>query len=251
MTPKITIHNSALFAEYIKSLVRLVPSCKMTFNKDGCAVFGKCGTSIRACMKTNSASSDTEVSFCLREIQRLHKCMKAIADFDPQEEIILTFNSSTFLQHSGAVKFKLRTIKEEVIAECIDTPITAVINDDFGFLLTIKGYTDILNYSNVSSSDKKKVYLSKSDKKICAELNNKDEALSDSIGFPVSETFNGDWQDVICTDLETFRLWNVLKTDEVNIQMTDRSVVRIRSSRVSDDGKFTIEADLISRVLKK
>lgn len=222
----------------------------MSFDKDGCTVLGKCGNSIRARMKTNSASSDSPVSFCLREIQRLHKCIQAIADFDPQNTIELSFDG-TFVKHTGAVKFKLRTIKEDVIAEYVDTQINTELVDDFGFLLTFKSYKDILTYCNINSSDAKKVYISKADGKIVAEINDKEEALADSIGFPIGEPLNGDWQDVIIIDLETFRLWNILKTDLVKIEMTDKKVVRVLSEKETADGKYKICADLISRVLKK
>lgn len=240
---------------------------------------------VRAFFKSTALISDEPVSFCLSDITKLNKSLKVVTDtrkrkmnayidkkiasyensekinktelkekfgneFRRKEQAFVLVYDHPYIKYSkDGVKFKFTTIKEDVIEYTKPTSLTRELTDDYGFTIDTEMVRRVTEMSNITVLDKPKVYIYKekhdSGEYIVAEIDDKTQRLSDSIGIPITRDFFGDWYGHICLIFDAFKLFNLIPSKEIKVAMTKEQAISVKSSN-----KFN-SVHIITQGLKK
>jgi hypothetical protein len=244
----IKVKNIELFITYLTALNRIVPACEFNINGDGCVVnsIDENGN-IRLFLHTDSITSDSIISFCISDIQKLLTSVKFIHKNNSAGEIAIKFTGN-YITYAGCINFKIKTIKREVIEKYVTNPIKSDIDDEYSVCIKSENYKDLIGLVGISSSETPKVYMYKQNNMIMGEIDDKKLDISDSIAIPLSDNFEGDWINSICVKVEAFRIFNLLGSNEIKISMTNKNVVRVVSS-IEADG-YTLESVIYCNMMK-
>lgn len=166
-----------------------------------------------------------------------------------EKPFILIYDHPYIKFSKDGIKFKFSTIKEDVIEYTKPTSLTRELTDDYGFTISSKMVSRIAEISSITALDKPKVYIYKekhdSGEYIVAEVDDKTQKLSDSIGIPITKKFFGDWYGHICLILDAFKLFNLIPSEEIKVAMTKEKAISVKSSN-----KFN-SVHIITQGLKK
>lgn len=248
MEQTINIVNASVFENFVSSILKLVPSCKFEINKEECTVMCVDENGIsRAFLKTNSVFSDQPTCFCLNEVQKFAKCIATASEYQKDGALKLIFDD-TFIKLSSGIKFRLKTVKEDVIEKYISKPLKSELTPIFGCTLPSVSIKKLCSVSMISSSETPKVYLSKINDNIFGEIDDKKLVIADSIGIPLTKDIFGSWTSTITLKLDTFRLLNLIDCDKIKIALTEQKVLQVENEKTINS--FFIKAKMITAVFK-
>lgn len=169
------------------------------------------------------------------KINKKELTIKFQHEFRKKEKPSILIYDHPYIKFSkDGVKFKFTTIKEDVIEYTKPTSLTRELTDDYGFTISAKMVSRVAEISSITALDKPKVYIYKethdSGEYIVAEVDDKTQKLSDSIGIPVTSNFFGDWYGHICLILDAFKLFNLIPSEEITVAMTKEKAISVKSS---------------------
>lgn len=169
------------------------------------------------------------------KINKKELTIKFQHEFRKKEKPSILIYDHPYIRFSkDGVKFKFSTIKEDVIEYTKPTSLTRELTDDYGFTISAKMVSRVAEISSITVLDKPKVYIYKekheSGEYIVAEVDDKTQKLSDSIGIPVTRDFFGDWYGHICLILDAFKLFNLIPSEEIKVAMTKEKAISVKSS---------------------
>ncbi len=169
------------------------------------------------------------------KINKKELTIKFQHEFRKKEKPSILIYDHPYIRFSkDGVKFKFSTIKEDVIEYTKPTSLTRELTDDYGFTISAKMVSRVAEISSITVLDKPKVYIYKekheSGEYIVAEVDDKTQKLSDSIGIPVTREFFGDWYGHICLILDAFKLFNLIPSEEIKVAMTKEKAISVKSS---------------------
>jgi len=204
---------------------------------------------IRAFFKTDGIVAEDLVEFCFQDLSKLKKSINLIASIEALDEVDLDFNG-TFISYKGDVKFKLKTVKEDVVAQFVSTKLKSSLETIYTFNVTAESIKQVIQCFNIVNNQDAKVYLSLSDdgKKIIAEVDNKLEQYTNSVGIPISDEIEGTVSQGVCVLLKHFELFKVIPTSIIKVSYTDKKVLKIEST--SETADCDISLVMISSIVK-
>lgn len=251
---KILISNIDLFERLLHSINKLVPACKFEITKDKCEICGyNDSTVIRAFFETDIIkSSDECFSFCISKLANFYKSVQLISEFNNKKDeksIILDYDG-TFIKYSNNTKFKFSTVKEETVEKYISPRLKVSLDKIYGCTINNILIKKLASLSCISNDEKVKVYLYKENDSIFGEIDNKQLRISDSVAIPITKDFYGNWDSIIITSLDSFRMFNILDTESIKLHMTDKKALYIEN-QLTDKNNNYIKVILISSVLKE
>lgn len=202
----------------------------------------KLNRSIKIVADTRKSKMESYVSKKLKayekggdKINKKELTIKFEHEFRKKEKPSILIYDHPYIKFSkDGVKFKFSTIKEDVIEYTKPTSLTRELTDDYGFTISSKMVSRVAEISSITVLDKPKVYIYKekhdSGEYIVAEVDDKTQKLSDSIGIPVTRQFFGDWYSHICLILDAFKLFNLIPSEEIKVSMTKEKAISVKSS---------------------
>jgi len=250
---KLRITNLDSFIDFINCASKLVPSCKFEISTTETKIYTiSDNKTIRLSLNTNALiSKETDCSFCFQEITKLARVLSLIKDTENINECDLEFNN-TFIMYNNSVNFKLKVAKSDIIEKYISKALNIQLQPIYTFKTTREKIKQIISQNNVifSNSSESKLYFSKNNNNfIVAEIDNKNNTLSDSIGIPIGELIFGDVSKTVSTTIDNFKAFNLLDTEEVYISLTDKNVFEVKSS-IQLDNNCYINMYMINSILK-
>lgn len=246
---KLLIHNLSLVNQFLSSVVNIAPDGKFILTPTECniKVLSEGGT-LRAFFTTDALTSESPVEFSFKDINKLYRTLTLIPD--DLTNIELEFDG-TFLKFNNCNKFKLTTVKTEIIAKYVTDDLKTELIPVYSFDTTPQLIDSVIRYANVINETDTKIYFSCTENNnIMAEIDNKSNSLSSSIGYIVScdKSLKGDINKVISVNIMNFKLFGVLPADKIKITYTDKNVIQIDSILKNKDNY--IKLLLISSTLK-
>jgi hypothetical protein len=267
---KIKIEDLQYFEELLSSISKIVSGCKFIVDENGCTVRVKThATTLRAYFKTTCLTSEVSCEFCLSEVVKLNKSIKVIAEQrksklesyirkrlnsgpdskTPKAELTAKFTeefkqkeSPLYLLYDypvmrfskDGIKFRFSTVASKVVEYSDVRAHTASFNETYGFKITPKMISKVVNISNITALSKPKVYMYKDSQDdqqfIVAEINDKAQKNCDVIGIPISNDFDGSWETPLVVNLEQFKFFNIINSDIIEIRQTEEGFLLINSS---------------------
>jgi len=251
---KISIENIEYFDKFLHSILKFTNMCKFEIDSKKCIVRSK-NLIARSFFTSNVIKTDTEddsvLSFCIGELQHLCKSIRTLKEFSTHNKATLIYDKP-FIKLNDVIKFKLSTIDESKIestlTEDIRTELTSLYSCQISSVMMRK-----LASMSFMADECPKVYLYKENDKIMGEIDDKAQDLSNSITIPLTGKYTGDWENILITDLDSFRLWNILDSSDVNVSYEVNGpikVILINSEDKTPDGIY-VKVKMLSSVLKK
>jgi hypothetical protein len=246
----LVVNNPEHFTEFLTAIIKIIPSHKFDINSDGCTIrsVNEYAT-VRGFFKTQSITSDSDVSFCLSDTTKLLRIFQYIKDLNKPESLtspVTLEYDNTFLRYNkNGMKFKFSTIKDQVIEKFITNDLTTQLTDVYGLNINSDIIKKILSMSSITSTEDPKLYLYKEGEVIVGEVDDKTNRLTDSIAIPISKNYFGDWNTPISIKLDIFRLFGIIHSDEIKVALTDKKVLEVNST------SSAVQMRLIANILKR
>lgn len=248
-TQSIIVKHPKEFLSYLNSILKIVPSCKFIINQNGCTVRAaqESGT-VKAFFELSTVLSEEPIEFCLLDVQKLSKAISLIVEYDSEADkgIEIKYDKGKVHYTKQGLSFKFTTVREDTVERYITNPLKRELTGSFGMKINNKIISRVNSLAGISSSEKPKLYLSCADDIISAEVDDKTNAISDMAGIPIAKADKiiGDWTQSVCLNLDTFRLYGAIDSEDIEVCMTERGVMLVNST--SDN----IKMKLVSTVLK-
>jgi len=148
--------------------------------------------------------SEKEITLNLPNVNKLTRMLNCI----PSEEIELTVNSNNIEYKSLNMNFKYHLLEDGVIEK---TPVNpdkiAAIKYDSDFIIERGRSSDIMK-GTTFATDSSKLYFYMKDKKVYAELTDKEIANTDSVSYFITDVFSGEEiKKPLLINLEIFKMF--------------------------------------------
>lgn len=244
----LNINNIEVFSTFLDCISRNVPSCKFIINSNITKVFAiNDNKTIRLLTNTNSLTCEQEVSFCFGELIKLKQSINLIKNINKVNNCVIDFNN-TFISYNNNVKFKLKVIKEDIISRYISQDLKTKLQYNYKFNTTSGYIKNILNSINIINNSDSKIYFSCNDNLVIAEIDDKTNNICDSLGIPIGKLIEGSVNKVVCIPIESFKSFNTLVSDDINIGLVN-DISMIVNSRYNEGDTF-IELSILCSILK-
>ena len=245
MQETLNINNTSNFCDFLGAALQVNNCHKFIINKDGCNISViDANSTVRAFINTKSITSKNEITFCLNESLKLRKCLLKIQDLNKEfKEIDLGYDGTFLTFNNSGFKFKLSTIKEKVIQRFVSNSLSRELDSVCSVNFTPMIAKQVLSLSNICSSDAVKLDFYKEGDQIIVELDDKSYEYTDSITIPISKDFKGQWLNSFSIKLETFQLFNIIKTDKIEMNLSSINALDVKAE--NDDCDIRIIASLI------
>lgn len=250
---KITIKNIEQFVSLLDSITTIIGSsngCKFILTPEESEVrLVNEAQTCRAFFNTNSIVSEAPTEFSFTELDKLKKSMNLIKNVEGKTEADIDFNN-TFISYIGNVKFKLKVAKPEMVERFLAMPIKSVITTTFSFITDAKAIKLIMSYIPVVNDAQSKVYfiMSPDKTKILAEIDDKNNSLSNSIAIPVSEKYEGQLQDNLIVSLDVVKNFTVFSGSEINMGFNNK--IMYVTTDIKDENGIYTKIKMINQTLK-
>jgi hypothetical protein len=246
---KITINSIDNFLVFLNTIAKVVPAVEFNITPEETTILAiNESKTIRINAKTNSIVSDEPITFCFSDIIKLHNTFSIIKDVDESKTTEINFNG-TFISYTGKTKFKLKTVKSDIMKIYICDPLKSTLKDVFSFEINPTSYKNSLKMGNIlSGSEDIKIYLICEDGKMLAEFDDKMNKFSDSVTYPISDKLTGTLERPLVVSQDVYRIFGVLPTSNVQVNLTNKNVLSVRSSCKLDE--TYIDLNIICSILK-
>ena len=246
---KIEIKNLGGFLTLVNTLQKMVPGAKFTVDRNGVRVKAITDNkTVRAFLSSGCAVSDAEVEFCFSDLMKLHKVMLLVKNVTGGNSCELNCTGA-FLMHDGDASFKLRLVKPEIVERFMSQDLKQELSEVFSITTDTESMRTVVQNLSVVDEESSKVYVYMKKGRMVAELDDKLNAMSNSVSVPFGrpDSLTGDTSKVVTVGFETFKLFNVLPSDSIKLAFTNANVFDV--SAVSNDGS-DITMRMICAVLK-
>ncbi len=250
---KIKIKNVDYLDKFLNSILRFVGACKFDIDSERCIVRSQ-NMVARAFFTTNVMTAEEPISFCIGELQYLCKSIKTLKEFKESDDrsCVLNYNDP-FIQLKDIVKFKISTIHESKVEEWLTVDLVAELTSTCGCKLTNVMMKKLASMSFMAD-ESPKVYVYKEDDKIIGEIDDRTQDLVNSISIPLSTDITGVWTTPIITDLDSFRMWNLLDAKSIDVSRVvsgKRQAILVLAEDVNTKEDVYVKVKILGTELKK
>lgn len=247
------IQDLKSFNVFLQSVSKFVPFAKFEVSNKFTKInsFNESTTS-RAYFITNSMiaqNTDETYSFCLNDISKLVKMLHLMISNNSDDTLTLTYNDNTLSYNGKQNSFKLKTVKEELLADYYANKITSKLEYEFEFVTKATEIKNVMKANSIVATDNTKLYIFKQNDTIMCEIEDKSNRFSDAIAMPLADSLtSGDLTEVLCVKYDDFILMNLVPAQEVNVKYTNKKVFEINSNYV--DGNSIVSMKLYIPTIK-
>jgi hypothetical protein len=173
-------------------------------------------------------------------------------EFKKEDDTCVITYEEPFVKMKDVVKFKLSTVGEISIEEFITKDIATQLTPTFGCKLSLPLMRKLSSMSFMAD-DTPKVYLYQEGDTIVGEIDDKTQDLTNSIGIPLTKDIVGSWDTTIVTDLDSFRMWNLLDAKEIEMAQVTAGQIRaiMTMGQIKNEDGLFVKVKLLATVLKK
>ena len=244
---KVRINDLGCMVDMISAIIKIVPSAIFTISSNGVKV-NSMVDGARVFFDSDCMVSDSDVEFAFDSLATLLKSLKVVQKVEKLDEIVINYSRGN-ITYNNVTSFKLKTIKPELVRKYYSVNIKATPSPIYTFKTSSKQINELLKCSGIVATADSKVYFANNNNSIIAEIDDKLDDNSNSLGLPIGTLTFGDVSQVIITTIDNVRRWAVLQSDDINVSYTDRAVFSI--STEVERGNSKIKMFAITSVLKR
>jgi len=248
---QIELNDFNLFAEVLKSAVKIVDSAKILIGPQGLEIYGARDKIARCELASNCVSSGEPIEFCLESLAMFNKIVATVKDVHDGDysELKFMFDSPFLRFESKKFKTKYGTCNEATIGKWISKKVETALVPVFEFTTTSDMIKRINSHAFMFSDSKTvRVYIETKDdmetNAVFATLGNKETALNNEIttklGLVTSGTLNPENEKPrkIILDLERLNLFNAVQAPDIKISLMNLNVLVSKSKILGKNGSW-------------
>ena len=233
------IKNVDTFLVFLRSVLQIVPGqiagAKFEVGPNGTEVkVVNESKTVRSYFSTNSLMAEEDTIFYFQDITKLLKSVSLIRDIEESTIATIEFDTQ-FLRYKNNIKFKLKVVKSDAVERYCTSPIKTELLPIYSFLTGHNKIKKVIQCSGIVDDTEAKVYLSKHNDGIIAEIDDKRNKLTDSVGIPIADAVDGEVTDVVCVNFDNFRLFTILPVDNIIVILTNKNVITVNSKYTEGD----------------
>jgi len=259
------LHVSSIneFVEFLGTIVKIVPGidqgCKFICDSAGTDVkiLNTETGFVRVFLKTNilkTSSQKESLTFCFKSIPTLYKSFKLLqSEFSGTDSLHFNCTESNISFNENGVKFKLSTVKEEVVAKFVTEDIKTKLSELCHFDTSSEKIQKLIKLSSITKNAENKVYLYIENTNVIGELDDRSNSYNDSVGIPISNSFAGQMDSVIVSSVDNFRIFSIIPSEMITVKImsvgNDKRFFLVESKLENSSGAF-ITAKVIAPSIK-
>lgn len=222
---KLVIKDFDIFQKTIEAVCKFSPSAKISASPNGIEIYVK-NDIARCCIVSNSVESDSDGSFCLKDVSAFNKILKVIITYNKKhksDDISIEYDGSFININSKSVKNKLITVKEQTIAKYISKAVTTELVSEMEFITSSENIKGIISNTFLFNDlDSIKVYIkqdaSMSPNVVYAHMANKSAPLSNEITLELGNITFGKLLKEVTINFDILKMFNVFNSEAITIK---------------------------------
>lgn len=244
----IKVNDLKVFETTVSALSKTVEAMKINIDQTGMKIYTR-NAYARFHISSNCIEADGECELCINEIAILLKTLKLVSKQAKNVNDLTCYYDKPFLHFTSKdIKTKIGGVKERVIQNSLDQPITTALTPVFEFTSTGKTIKEICSNRFIfSDMESARVYLTWGDDDtmhknvIYAELSNRINELSSSLVLPLGDITLNDIEGVrdVILDFDRLKVLNLFNCDSVSVSLMDRNILVSESQINGKEGIFT------------
>ncbi len=247
----IELSDFNLFAEVLKSAVKIVDSAKILIGPQGLEIYGARDKIARCELASNCVTSKEPIEFCLESLAMFNKVVATVRDVHEGDysELKFMFDSPFLRFESKKFKTKYGTCNEATIGKWVSKKVETPLEPVFEFTTTSDMIKRVNSHAFMFSDSKTvRVYVETKDdmetNAVFATLGNKETALNNEIttklGLVTSGTLNPENAKPrkIILDLERLNLFNAVQAPDIKISLMNLNVLVSKSKILGKNGSW-------------
>jgi hypothetical protein len=224
VSSKIKLHRESFIQNFLSPVSRLADNVPIFFTEE--EIYTVCANQDGSVVLLASYNVGNDKSFKINlpDIKKFVRLLDCIED----EELLLDVESNYVNYETDSVRFKYFLLEESYIQRCPATPEKIKqLQYDTTFDIPIAKLNEILKGSTITT-DSDKLYLYTRDKKIYAELNDRERQNINSITYLVTDVYEGNALTAcIPFTLENIRLLSGLRTNTFSVKVNNKLKVAL------------------------
>jgi len=239
------IDNIGLFIDSISALSKVTEGIKFIVMSNSVSCYSR-NDIARIIFKSDCARSLGEgFDFCINDFGKLLNFLKLLSTKEKQKSYDLLYNNS-FLEFKGSlIKFKIMTVREDIISTYIDKPISSELTALCCFETSNSGIKELLSNKSLISSDLESIkYIIEQDtlkdKMVYATLQDTENPLSNSLRLHFATVTSGKFETPVLLNTTRLQLANIIKSACIKFTITNKNVIIIEIADTRDDFSYNI-----------
>jgi len=245
----IYIKDFDILDQTLSAVLKLVPSFKLMFNQTGLTIHC-CNSFARCSVFTNSATSDEDITLCIKDGAIFTKTLDVIKKEEGKKvssNVTLTYDDTFIHIKTKTVKTKIITVKEEVIQNTVAKAVVSQLTPVLEFKTSSDNIKKVLSNGYMFTDPESiRVYLNQQEEMmqncVYAEVTNKTNRLSNNITVKLGDITIGSIKEDLIIDFDRLGAFNLFKSDNIVIQLMDKPFLVAELSLNKDNmfSKFTV-----------
>ena len=228
----IALKDVKMFFELLGTIQKVAPSAKFIVSPEGVSInsLNPSGNIVAMFSSTCAFSNpDERFEFSIVDLSKLQKLIKLVLDSNLPSPIMINFTGN-FLTFDNVVKFKLKTVKDAIIDNVVAKNTNRGVTSVVSFTTNSNDLIRIIKCFSIIDDAESKVYFYVKDGVMMAEIDNKANPTSNSVGMPLSKNIIGDLTKCMTVATTVFKMFNILNSDNINIVYSTNNLFEITSS---------------------
>lgn len=259
---QIAVSDFNLFAEVLKSAMKIVDSAKITVGPTGLEIYGARDKIARCELVSNCISSEENLEFCLENLAMFNRIVSTVREIHDGDysELKFAYDAPFIRFESKKFKTKYGTCNEATIGRWVSKKVETELIPVFEFTTNSDMIKRVNSHSFMFQDSKSvRVYIDTKDdmeaNAVFATLGNKETELNNEITTKLGLVTSGSLfpenskPRKIILDLERLNLFNAVQTAEIKIALMNLNVLVSKSKILGKNGSW-FDLTIYNTILK-
>jgi hypothetical protein len=229
---KLEINDVGTFQIYLNSVLKFVNMVEFEVSKDFTKIMARNeAKTVKGFFVTNSMTydNDTPVTFCFSDLRKLNRSINLVKSVENNNKMNIKFDG-TFLNYNGKTSFKLKTVKRDIVERYTSAAFKGDHKIKYSFTTSTENVKRVIQANAIIANTDAKVYISKKDSSVIAEVDDKSSRLNDSIGIPIADKLdNGNISSIACLKFTDFMNFSILHSPAIKVEFTNKNAYLVDS----------------------
>lgn len=224
------IKNIKAFGTFLTTVIKFVPCAQFKVYPTKTTMQSKDETGyVRGFFETDSMTliDGDSAEFCFSELNKILKSLLLISSLDESLVSIDLKLTKSFIEYDGQSQFKFKLVKPDLFEKYMTPDIKTELKTNWSFKTTNAKMAKILQANSIVNIENANLYIFVKGNTVMVEINDKTSNLSDIIGIPVSESYEGTLMNALPVKLEYFKNVVMLRSSEIQVNLIQTSSLEV------------------------
>lgn len=245
MKEQIEIVDFDLFVTSLQALGKIINSAKFIINQTGLTIYSQAGYA-RSEFFTTAIKTKNEIDFCFDDISMLNKIFTTVKNIHNSDysELEFFYEKPAIKIESTKFKTKLQTIIEKDISGSISEKLKTVLTPVCEFTTNSQIIKSVNNHSFIYHDVQSLRFYLNTDSTmqnnvLYATIGNKTNNMNNLLTLKFADINFGNISRELIIDSNRLNLFNIVQSDNIKIELTDKNVLRYKLRLDGKDDAYT------------